>query len=115
MGGEGGKGQGCWHWLGGGPGCRAERPERQAETLLRLLEEPPPLSRLSPPPLVPPLPKPRKAVQVSSCAFTFPSRCPPQDPRAALSPPSLAMATLRVHPEAQAKVSVAGSSGEEKL
>lgn len=85
MAGEGGKGQGCWRWLGGGPGCQTERPERRAETLLRLLAEPPPLSRLSPPPPVPPLPKPRKAVQVSSCAFAFPSRCPPQVPRAALT------------------------------
>lgn len=69
-------------------GLVSERPERRAETLLGLLGEPPPLSRLSPPPPVPPLPKPRKAGQVSSSAFAFPSRCPLQAPRAALTPSS---------------------------
>lgn len=97
-----------------GLGAEGESPECWAEALLGLLEEPPPL-RLSPPPPVPPLPKPRKAVQVSSSAFAFPSRCPLQVPRAALSPPPApTMATLRVHPEAQAKVSAAGSSSDER-
>lgn len=74
--------------LGGGPGRRGESPECWAEAIIGLQEEPPPLSRLSPPPPVPPLPKPRKAVQVSSSAFAFPSRCPLQTPRAALRPPA---------------------------
>lgn len=43
----------------------------------------PRLSGLSPPPLVPPLPLPRKAVRGASAAFTFPSPCPLLAPRAA--------------------------------
>lgn len=51
---------------------------------------------------------PRKAVRLASAAFAFPSPCTLRFWCGARSP-TPAMATLRVQPEAQAKVSAAGS------
>lgn len=53
-------------------------------------------------------PLPRKAERAASAAFAFSSRCTLRVSCGA-RPPAPAMATLRVQPEAQAKVSAAGS------